>query len=120
MADNHIKNILKDVLKHTHGLGIFEMVKITGDLEKTEIQTVDPEKTVIFKGKTVNPVPDFADATLGLSRMGVLQGYLQYPGFDSEDATVEVVKQDRNGEEVPVEVAFKSTDGTLKELNKPL
>jgi hypothetical protein len=111
MADNHIKNILKDVLKHTHGLGIFEMVKITGDLEKTEIQTVDPEKTVIFKGKTVNPVPEFADATLGLSRMGVLQGYLQYPGFDSEDATVEVVKQDRNGEEVPVEVAFKSTDG---------
>ena len=45
MADNHIKNILKDVLKHTHGLGIFEMVKITGDLEKTEIQTV------------ANPVP---------------------------------------------------------------
>ena len=111
MADNHIKNILKDVLKHTHGLGIFEMVKITGDLEKTEIQTVDPEKTVIFKGKTVNPVPDFADATLGLSRMGVLQGYLQYPGFDSEDATVQVETQDRNGEVVPVEVAFKSTDG---------
>jgi hypothetical protein len=111
MATNHIKDILKDVLKHTHGLGIFEMVKITGDLEQTEIQTVDPEKTVIFKGKTVNPVPDFVDATLGLSRMGVLQGYLNYPGFDNEDATVEVVKQERNGEEVPTEVAFKSTDG---------
>ena len=27
-----IKDILKDVLKHTHGLGIFEMVKITGDV----------------------------------------------------------------------------------------
>ena len=67
MATNHIKDILKDVLKHTHGLGIFEMVKITGDLEQTEIQTVDPEKTVIFKGKTVNPVPDFVDGTLGLS-----------------------------------------------------
>ena len=111
MANNHIKDILKDVLKHTHGLGIFEMVKITGDLEQTEIQTVDPEKTVIFKGKTVNPVPDFVDATLGLSRMGVLQGYLNYPGFDDEAATVQVVKQERNGEEVPVEVAFTSTDG---------
>ena len=97
MANNHIKDILKDVLKHTHGLGIFEMVKITGDLENTDIQTVDPEKTVIFKGKTVNPVPDFVDATLGLSRMGVLQGYLNYPGFDNEDSTVEVVRQERNG-----------------------
>ena len=111
MADNHIKDILKDVLKHTHGLGIFEMVKITGDLEKTEIQTVDPEKTVIFKGKTVNPVPDFVDSTLGLSRMGVLQGYLNYPGFDDENATVKVVTQERNGEDVPVEVSFKSADG---------
>ena len=59
MATNHIKDIPKDVLKHTHGLGIFEMVKTAGDLEQTEIQTVDPEKTVIFKGKTVNPVTDF-------------------------------------------------------------
>ena len=25
-----IKDVFKDVLKHTHGLGIFEMVKITG------------------------------------------------------------------------------------------
>ena len=116
MADNHIKDILKDVLKHTHGLGIFEMVKITGDLEKTEIQTVDPDKTVIFKGKTVNPVPDFVDATLGLSRMGVLQGYLNYPGFDDEGATVKVVKQERNGEEVPVEVFSKERDVITGEI----
>jgi len=43
--------------------------------------------------------------------MGVLQGYLNYPGFDDENATVKIVKQDRNGEEVPTEVGFKSTDG---------
>ena len=29
-----IKDILKDILKHTYGLGIFEMVKITGALIK--------------------------------------------------------------------------------------
>ena len=44
------------------------MVKITGDVEKTEIETVDAEKTVIFKGETVKVV-DFVDATVGLSRM---------------------------------------------------
>jgi len=112
MAENAIKDILKDVLKHTHGLGIFEMVKITGDLEKTVIETVDADKTVIFKGETLNPVPDFVDSTVGLSRMGVLQGYLSYPSFDSDDATVQVKFQERNGSNVPVEVEFNSDEGT--------
>ncbi len=112
MKENHIKNVLKDILKHTHGLGIFEMVKISGTTELTEVETVDADKTVIFKGHTVNPVPDFVDATVGLSRMGVLNGYLNYPGFDDENATVKVVKQDRNGETVPVELEFVSADGT--------
>ena len=111
MANNYIKDVLKDVLKHTHGLGIFEMVKLTGTVDGTEIETVDPDKTVILKGVTVNPVPDFVDATVGLSRMGVLQGYLQYPGFDDADATVKIDTQERNGETIPVEVAFEAVDG---------
>ena len=106
-----IKDIFKDILKHTHGLGIFEMVKITGALESTEIETVDADKTVIFKGQTHEPVVDFVDSTIGLSRMGVLQGYLQYPGFDDETAKVEVIKQDRNGDTIPTEIKFTSADG---------
>ena len=112
MADNYIKDTLKDVLKHTHSLGIFEMVKITGTLEETTVETVDAEKTVIFKGKTVKPVADFVDNTVGLSRMSVLDGYLKFPGFDADDATVRVVTQERNGAEVPTEVEFVANDGT--------
>jgi len=112
MANNYIKNFFKDVLRHTHSLGIFEMVKVKGTTEITEIETVDADKTVILKGQSVNPVADFADATVGLSRMGVLDGYLKFPGFDSEDATVEVVTQNRNDVDTPVEVSFKGTEGT--------
>lgn len=112
MAKSLIKDVLKDVLKHTHSLGIFEMVKVIGSVDKTDIETVDADKTVILKGTTINPVPDFVDATVGLSRMGVLNGYLQYPGFDADNATVKVVTQERNGTDVPVEVEFTSADGT--------
>ncbi len=112
MADNYIKDTLKDVLKHTHSLGIFEMVKITGTLQTTEVETVDADKTVIFKGKTVKPVPDFVDNTVGLSRMSVLDGYLKFPGFDDAEATVKVITQDRNGATVPTEVSFVAQDGT--------
>lgn len=103
---------MKDVIRHTHDLGIFEMVKIKGTAETTEVETVDADKTVIFKGVMNNPVPDFIDATVGLSRMGVLKGYLQYPDFDAEDATVSVKTQERNEETVPVEVEFVSANGT--------
>mgnify|MGYP001296247706 CR=1 FL=1 len=106
-----IKDILKDVLKHTHGLGIFEQVKLTGTVESTEVETVDADKTVIFKGETHQPVPDLVDSTIGLSRMGVLQGNLQYPGYDDATGSVAVVTQERNGEQVPTEVEFKSADG---------
>jgi hypothetical protein len=112
MADNYIKDTLKDVLRHTHSLGIFEMVKVRGTASETTVETVDGDKTVIFKGKTVNPVPDFVDATVGLSRMSVLDGYLKYPGFDDEGASVRTVTQERNGTEVPVEVEFVSAEGT--------
>ena len=109
---NYVNDIFKDILKHTHSLGIFEMVKVTGTLDETVLESVDPEKTVIFKGKLKNPVPDFIDSTVGLSRMGVLDGSLKYPGFDDDNATVSIIKQDRNGTEVPVEIEFTSPDGT--------
>lgn len=107
-----IRDTLKDVLKHTHSLGIFDMVKITGTKTETQIETTDAEKTVIFKGRTIKPVKDFVDSTVGLSRMSVLHGYLQYPGFDEDGASVEVVTQERNGDTVPVEVRFEASDGT--------
>lgn len=112
MAENSIRDTLKDVLRHTHSLGIFEMVKITGTETETTVETVDADKTVIFKGTTVNPVADFVDQTVGLSRMSVLDGYLKFPGFEGDDATVQVNTQNRNGNEVPTEVQFVAADGT--------
>ena len=81
---------------------------------------MDADKTVIFKGKTINPVPDFVDATVGLSRMSVLDGYLRFPGFDDENATVEVVTQERNGSDVPVEVKFVSKKAPMHTIDSCL
>ena len=112
MANNYIKDTLKDVLRHTHALGIYEMVKVTGTMEETEIETVDADKTVILKGKLKSPVADFVGNTVGLSRMGTLARFLEYPGFTEDTATVEVVTQKRNDEDVPAEVKFQDENGT--------
>lgn len=106
-----IKDIFKDVLRHTHALGFIEMVKISGDESLTEIEAMDADKTVILKGKLHNPVADFIDQTVGLSRMSVLDGYLKFPGFGDEGAKVEIETQSRNGEDIPVEISFESAEG---------
>jgi len=106
-----IKDIFKDVLRHTHALGFIEMVKISGDTESTEIEAMDADKTVILKGKLHNPVADFVDQTVGLSRMSVLDGYLKFPGFVDEGSDVSVQTQSRNGEDIPVEISFTSAEG---------
>lgn len=109
MADNFIKDTLKDILRHTHNLGIFEMVKITGSIEKTDIVSVDTDKVVIFIANTKTPVPEFVDATIGWNRLPVLDGYLKM--FDDAEDTVEVVTEERNGEDAPTEIALKGADG---------
>ena len=106
-----IKDIFKDVLRHTHALGFIEMAKISGDEESTTIEAMDADKTVILKGKLHNPVADFVEQTVGLSRMSVLDGYLKFPGFSDEGGNVSIETQERNGDDIPVEISFSSAEG---------
>ena len=39
--------------------------------------------------------------------MSVLDGYLKFPGFDSDDGTVQVVTQERNNVEVLLKLNLK-------------
>jgi hypothetical protein len=108
----NIKNVLRDIVKHTHGLGLFELVKVKGENGDTLIETISEGNTVILKGKMLAEVDDFTDQTVGLSRIGVLDGCLKYPGFDADGSSVTIETQQRNGADIPAEVAFKAADGT--------
>lgn len=105
-----LADIFTDILAHTHGLGFIEMVKVESDGTDTNIKAIDENKTVVFYGKLKSPV-DGLSGTVGLSRMAVLSGYLKFPPFAADDATVEVVTQKRGEEEVPAEIRFTSKDG---------
>ena len=106
-----IKDIFKDIIRHTHALGFIEQVKISGTAESTTIEAMDADKTVILQGKLHNPVADFVDQTVGLSRMSVLDGYLKFPGFVDEGSAVNVETQSRNGDDIPVQISFTSAEG---------
>lgn len=106
-----LPEVFSDVLDHTHGLGFIDMVKITSEDKETKIEAKDVNgQTVVLYGKLKNKLADL-DGVIGLSRMAVLQGYLKFPPFLQDKATVEIVKQKRGTEEVPAEIKFASPEG---------
>lgn len=102
-------DILKDIVKHTHSLGIIQAAKVTTDDEGTLIDAMDDDRTVVLRGKLHTPVTEFT-GKFGLGRLGVLSGLLSYTGEDKEgnsvNANVEVSIEERNGESVPTEFKF--------------
>jgi len=101
---------LKDILRQTQGLGFIDMMKIESSATGTTIAAIDDAKTVVINGTLKTPMKEL-DGTVGLSRLAVLQGYLKFPPFAEDAATIEITTTQRDGEDVPTEVSFSSPDG---------
>ena len=82
-----MQDILKDIVKHTHSLGIIQAAKVTTDDTGTTIDAMDDDRTVVLRGKLHTPVNEFK-GKFGLGRLGVLNGYLNYEGEDREGKSV--------------------------------
>jgi hypothetical protein len=104
-----MRDILKDIVKHTHSLGIIQAAKVTTDSEATTLDAMDDDRTVVLRAKLHDRVPEF-EGKFGLGRLGVLNGYLGYESRNTENEVVgthvEINRVERNGEEVPAEFNF--------------
>ena len=104
-----MRDILKDVVKHTHSLGIIQAVKVTTDEDTTVLDAMDDDRTVVLRAKMHNRVPEFS-GKFGLGRLGVLHGYLGYESRNNEGESVstgvDISRVERNGEEVPAAFNF--------------
>ena len=87
-------NILSDIVKHTHALGFIDAVKVTGHEDSVTVEAMEENRAVVLTG-TLNTPIDNLQGTVGLSRMGVLAGYLGFDRFNSKDATVQIETRER-------------------------
>jgi hypothetical protein len=112
--EHNMRDILKDIVKHTHSLGIIQAVKVTTEGDETKIDALDDNRSVVLKGRLHNKV-DALTGKVGFGRLSVLQGYLNYSGEDTEgkkvDADIVVNKEERNGEASPASISFKMNGG---------
>lgn len=102
---------LKDIVKHTSNLGFIDMCKLIGTATDAKIETIDADKSVVIFGSMYQPIAGI-ESTVGLSRMGVLKGFVDFPPFASDKATVDVVQETRGAVTAPTEVSFNSGIGT--------
>jgi hypothetical protein len=107
-----MKDILSDIVAHTNKLGFLNIVKVTGTEDKTLIDSMAEDRTVIMYAETANPYPDMI-GTFGMPQLEKLRYLLDGKEYQ-EDAKIEVTLGTRNGTELPVGIHFENKDGDFK------
>jgi hypothetical protein len=107
-----MKDHLLDIVQHTHGLGVIDLVKITGTQNDTTLEAIAEDRSVILQAKFKGPLADFI-GTFGMPNLGKLNTVLNIPEY-KEDAKITVSTQDKNGEQIPVGIHFENKVGDFK------
>jgi hypothetical protein len=107
-----MKDILQDIVAHTNKLGFLNIVKVTGTSDKTLIDSMADDRTVILYAETKDPQPDMV-GTYGMPQLEKLRYLLDGKEY-GEDATIEVITSQRNNEEIPVGLHFENKSGDFK------
>ena len=90
-----MKDILQDVVAHTHSLGFLNLVKVSSDDATTNIESMAEDRSVIMSATTKNKVGEFT-GVFGMPNLDKLALHLKCPEYQ-KDSKIEVVSAERNG-----------------------
>ena len=107
-----MKDILQDIVSHTHSLGFLNLVKVSADNDNTTIDSMAEDRSVILSSQTHNKVSEF-DGTFGMPNLDKLALHLKNPEYQ-KDAKIDVVTADRNGEVIPTHIHFENASGDFE------
>jgi hypothetical protein len=87
-----MRDYLLDIVQHTHGLGVINMIKITGTAESTTVNAFDQAtKTVILDAEFKVPLADFV-GVFGMPNLDRLNTILNIPEY-KDGAKITVSKR---------------------------
>jgi len=104
-----MKDILQDIVAHTHSLGFLSLVKITGD-NGTTIDSMAEDRSVIMNATSNYNI---ASGTFGMPNLDKLALHLKNPEY-KDNAKIEVVEAERNGETIPTHIHFENAAGDFE------
>ena len=106
-----MKDILQDIVAHTHSLGFLNIVKVTNEADTT-IESMAEDRSVILSSKTKNPVAEFT-GTFGMPNLDKLSLHLKCPEYQ-KNSKITVEQAERNGETVPTHIHFENEAGDFE------
>ena len=104
-----MKDILQDIVAHTHSLGFLSIVKVTGG-EETTIDSMADDRSVIMTATSNHSI---AEGTFGMPNLDKLALHLKNPEYQ-KDAKIDVVQTERNGETIPTHIHFENAASDFK------
>jgi len=107
-----MKDFLQDLVAHTHSLGFLPLVKVTASTKETKIESMAEDRSVILNATTHTPVENL-EGTFGMPNLNKLDLHLKCPEY-KEGAGINIVKQNRNGEDIPTGLHFQNTTGDFE------
>lgn len=108
-----MKDYLQDIVQHTHGLGVIDLVKITGSADETTLDAIDNVgRTVVVQAKFKNSIPEFT-GQFGMPNLGKLNTILNIPEY-KDDANITVTKRTVGAVTDPDGIHFENKTGDFK------
>ena len=107
-----MKDILQDVVAHTHALGFLPLVKVTSEDGTTSVDSMAEDRSVILSATTHTVVNEFV-GTFGMPNLDKLNLHLKNPEY-KDNAKIDVVTAERNGETIPTHIHFENAAGDFQ------
>lgn len=104
-----MKDNLQDLIQHTHGLGVIDLIKVVGTDQETQIAAIAEDKSVIVTGTFKTPLADFI-GTFGMPNLSKLKTILGFDDYD-EKATINVTRVNKDGVDTPTAIHFETSTG---------
>jgi len=104
-----MKDILLDIVNHTHTLSFLPILKIVSDQNETTIEAIEDSRQVILKATTATPVKEF-EGVFGMVDMNILSLHLKNPVYD-KNAKISVKRITKDNEEFPSHIHFENEEG---------
>ena len=102
-----MKDFLQDLIQNTHGLGIVELVKITGTDALTKVEAIAEDRSVIISGTYKTPVADVI-GTFGMPNLGKLKTILGFSDEYDATANISVIREIKDGNDIPTTIHFET------------
>lgn len=107
-----MKDYLLDIVDHTLPLGCVDFIRVDSDETSTAVSAVGNDKTVVIMATFKKPLAAF-NGTFGLPNLQKLNTILNIPEY-KEDAIIDVVREEHNGEAIASGLHFANAVGDFK------